>query len=198
MSVIIAVAYDEVLRLGPPAVSWQELKLSNVIPAQVASTLLPQFQRWRKFVEPIFEKGDIVGIRISSLMSPRLARRLRAKVEPFLKPRQDASATAAREAVPEKRVVSLSKHGLWIPERNLAHAKSVLEQLADIELQYDPDEVNVVALLIPPGVPLGPIYAVLKVVVVTVQAAHASQRLHLLDLLQDEMLRLDAAPLRRP
>lgn len=198
MSVIIAVAYDEVFRPGAPVVTWQELKLAAPIPAHVASTILPQFQRWRRFVEPVFAAGgDIVGIRISSLMSPRLARRLRAKVEPFLKQVGDPQPAAA-EPAPGIRILSLSKHGLCVPARNVARAKGMLERLADIELQYDADEENVVALLIPPGVSLDAVYSVLEIDVVTVEPSNAGHRRHLLSLLYEEIEALDAAAPPRP
>jgi hypothetical protein len=194
MSFIIA--YYEVLRPEAPAVMWQELKLTSVISARIASAILPQFQRWRRFVEPVFSNGDITGIRISSLMTPRLARRLRAKIEPFLAtgdgndPEHDSS--------PPKRIVSLSKHGLCIPQRNLARARPLLERLADIELQYDADEENVVALLVPPGVALGGVYSILEVDAVTIESSSAPQRRHLLRLLYEDIRSLDAQPPRRP
>lgn len=197
MSVIVAIAYEEVLRPGPPLVTWQELKLAAPIPAQVASTILPQFQRWRRFVEPVFVSGDIVGIRVSSLMSPRLARRLRAKVEPFLKQMGDPQP-AGREPSPATQILSLSKHGLCIPARNVARAKGMLERLADIELQYDADEEIVVALLVPPGVSLDAIYSILEVDVVTIEPSNASHKRHLLSLLYEEIEALDAAAAPRP
>jgi hypothetical protein len=193
MSVILA--YE--LRLPEaPKVTWHEFKLAGVVPGRVASTLLPHFQRWRRYVEPIFLRGDIIGIRISSLMTPRIARQLRAKVEPFLT--ANFGVEPEQEAAPVKRVVSLSRHGLCIPRRNLARAQPLLERIADIELQYDTDEEDVVALLVPPGVPLGPVYAILEVDVVTIEPASAPQRRHLLTRLYEDLKNIDAPPSRRP
>jgi hypothetical protein len=193
MSVIIA--YYELLSPEPPKVRWQELKLAGVIPARVASTVLPHFVRWRRFVQPVFSGGDIVGIRISSLMTPRLARRLRAKLEPFLATHDGAAPV--EDAAPAKRIVSLSKHGLCIPHRNLAHAQPLLEALADIELQYDSDEEHVVALLVPPGVDIRRVYGIVEVDAVTIEPSSAPERRHLLSLLYEDLKDLAARSSRR-
>jgi hypothetical protein len=171
-------------------VTWRALKLAAPVPAHVASSILPHFQRWRRYVEPIFDHGDIVGVRISSLMSPRMARRLRAKVEPFLRMAAGAAPSATPEpasATAGRRLVSLTKYGLRIPARNAMRARSMLERLADIELQYDSDEEDVVALFIPPGTPSEAIYAIFEVDVVTVEPSSPGHRQHLLGLLHEEL-----------
>jgi hypothetical protein len=188
MSVIVAVAYDQWVHDGPPRVTWQELTLAQVIPANIASVLLPQLQRWRRFVQPIFKNGDIVGIRISSLMSDRRARLLRQKVEPFLQGLGNgAEPQNAGGPAPGTRVLSLTKHGLRIPARNVLATRALLQRLTEVELQYDADEEHVVALLFPPGAALNGVYAVLESKVVTVEPAQAGRREHLLGLLFEDL-----------
>lgn len=193
MCVISALAYDELLAFGQPVVTWRTLKLAAPVPAHVASPLLPHFQKWRRHVEPVFDNGDIVGIRISSLMSPRMAHRLRAKVEPFLRMAAGEAPSATPEpasATSGRRLVSLTKYGLRIPARNAMRARSMLERLADIELQYDDDEEHVVALLVPPGTPSEAIAAILEVDVVTIEPSSPGHRRHLLGLLHEELVEL--------
>lgn len=188
MCVLSTLAYDEFLTFGPAVVTWRALKLAAPVPAHVASTLLPHFQRWRRYVEPMFDNGDLVGVRISSLMSPRMARRLRAKVEPFLRiATGEAPSVTPEPASAGRRLVSLTKYGLRIPARNAMRARSMLERLADIELQYDDDEEHVVALFIPPGTPSEAIYSVLEVDAVSVEPSSPNHRQHLLGLLGEEL-----------
>lgn len=189
MSFIVAVASESIA----PAITWSNFSFGDrIIPADVARTLLPHFRRGANYIRPIYSNGNIVGLCVSSLMTPRQGKRLRTLAEHLLVPA--ASAIPAAEAPgpsdPEVVTLRLTNHGLWIPRANVDRARAVLAALGDIEIECEEEWGHGVELHIPRGVSLASVLVALEVDVEMVEPGSSSRKREYLDSLRAEVRKL--------
>ncbi len=186
MSLIVVIAHDTM----PAAVSWSEYSFTGrgfVVPARVRNEFCDALAPWRDRVEPVVLGGEVVGLRVSSRVTPRAAYRLKDLVLPFLAPLSHESETVEDDGHCD---LSLEEHGLHIPERHVERAKATLLQLGDLHIRLD-ENANIVALRIPVEVRLASVFAALEIDVVPIEPANGSRRRQLLEALGHEIERIE-------
>ena len=190
MSVVAAVAYAGLAS----AVKWKQFHFGGrLVPAEFVPALLPAFRRWNSYVQPILANGNLVGLWVSSLMTDRKWRRLRAVAEHLLVPASEAvpHESPAGEGNADAYILSLAKHGLHIPRKYVEHTRQVLAQLGDIEIQCEDEDLNGVALIIPRGVSLAKVLGALELGVDSIEPAAPSTKKAMLSSLRDEIGQID-------
>jgi hypothetical protein len=191
MSVIVMLAYQR----PAPRLTWTQFGFGDrIVPALVARRLLPRFRRWADHVRPIFSSGDLVGLWASNLMTSRKWKRLRDAAEPLLVHRATAQEATTSNAPPaaDALILSLTSHGLWIPQRRVERARTKLSECGDVEIECEREWGNGVELLIARGASLARVLLALELEVEPIEEETSSAvKKALLQQLRAEFIRLD-------